>query len=340
MKLEKLEALRGFAAMYVLIHHLKIGKGTLLSYITMQGQAAVMLFFVLSGFVIMYSSRKKLNYSFKEYFIKRFRRIYSVLIVALLISYIMACISQRKILGIEFVDLIFNLLNFQDMERHPGVWSEPYYGNLPLWSLTYEWWFYMLFFPIFKFVKKQRRKWLALGISITGFLTYFIWPNQLSLVLEYFIIWWWGVELAVIWIETKSFDLTRMKFIFLSFVIMIGLLAFQQWKYDGAFNMSFHPFIEIRHFIYAMALLCMGLLWRKFHYVGYDYFIKPFIYFAPISYGIYVFHYPLMMKYNLELFSNLYIQYIVGFVVTLLLAYLVEVKWQARINFWSNKFIK
>lgn len=79
MKLEKLEALRGMAAIYVVLHHsiphnlrleeLEIG------FLFRFGQEAVILFFLLSGFVINYSFSRGNDKTFRTYFFKRFYRI-------------------------------------------------------------------------------------------------------------------------------------------------------------------------------------------------------------------------------------------------------------------------
>ena len=76
MHLQKLDAIRGLAACYVVIYHIiatlkgfpQIIKDVFFSF----GQEAVILFFLLSGFVIAYSVYKKQNITFKDYFIKRF----------------------------------------------------------------------------------------------------------------------------------------------------------------------------------------------------------------------------------------------------------------------------
>ncbi|MEE2700303.1 MAG: acyltransferase [Bacteroidota bacterium] len=339
MKFEKLEALRGIAALYVVVYHLRIGFDTKLIYFTGHGQGAVMLFFVLSGFVIMYSSRSKPNYSFKEYFTKRFRRIYPVLIVAILVSYIFACLNSGSLMPLDLSTLTGNLLNLQDMKRHPGYWFEPYYNNSPLWSLTYEWWFYMIFFPIFKFIEASYQKWLALAISVIGFITYFIYPNQISLIMEYFIIWWWGVELAKIWLKHKDFKLSSFKFIFLSFGIMTILLLLQLYSYEGYLNTAIHPILEIKHFVYAFGLIVFGYVWRKTKYLGYKFTLKPFLYFAPISYGIYAFHFPIMIEYDFGFTSNITWLQIGGFLFTCILAHLIEVSLQKHINRMTQKWL-
>jgi len=339
-KLLKLESLRGLAALYVLIHHFKIGKGTWLSLFTMQGQVAVILFFILSGFVIYYASKKsRYEPKFKSYFIKRFRRIYPVLIVALIIAYLCASFSARQWMPLEGKSLIGNLLNIQDLTRHPGYWQIAYYGNTPLWSLSYEWWFYMIFFPIFKYVKEESQIYLAIGISIFGNLSYLFYPNQASIILMYFIIWWWGVEIAKSYLKSKTIDKECMIKIASTFLISVALLGLHFYTHDGSFAMGYHPIIELRHFIYAFALIVLGLIWKRLNYIGFSKTVGLFTIFAPISYGIYVFHFPLIMKYDFGLFDNIIYQYIFAFILMIILAYLVEVKLQNVINKISNKWL-
>ena len=58
-RLWKLEGVRGFAALYVLIHHLShplIGQSGLKALPFRFGQEAVIVFFLISGFVIEYSA--------------------------------------------------------------------------------------------------------------------------------------------------------------------------------------------------------------------------------------------------------------------------------------------
>lgn len=107
----------------------------------MQGQVAVMLFFIVSGFVIKYSTVQKAHLTFKEYFLKRFLRIYPVFILSLLISYVTASINANRWFPFQTDHFLLNLLNFQDLDRHPGYWYKGYFENTPLWSISYEWWF-------------------------------------------------------------------------------------------------------------------------------------------------------------------------------------------------------
>jgi len=91
-KILELEALRGLASLYVFFHHTLfsfkiVDKNSLLGILFSFGQEAVMIFFILSGYVIAFSLNKN-NYTFKEYFKHRFIRIYTIVPFAWIISYI------------------------------------------------------------------------------------------------------------------------------------------------------------------------------------------------------------------------------------------------------------
>ena len=77
-KLHGLECLRGFAAIYVLLGHLLLSclqvQHPAVRFILQFGQEAVMIFFLLSGFVIFWSLRAETT--FHQYFLQRARRIY------------------------------------------------------------------------------------------------------------------------------------------------------------------------------------------------------------------------------------------------------------------------
>jgi peptidoglycan/LPS O-acetylase OafA/YrhL len=71
-------------------------KHGLLSFLFRFGQEAVMLFFLLSGFVIYYSFSLGKDKSFQGYFQRRWLRIYPIFIFALLIG---RCLSGAKMGG-------------------------------------------------------------------------------------------------------------------------------------------------------------------------------------------------------------------------------------------------
>ena len=208
-KILEFEFLRGIAAFYVFFHHTLfqfniIEKNSLLGRFFSFGQEAVMLFFLLSGYVIALSLIKK-DYSFSEYFKHRFLRIYPILLFVMIVSIILKFLNND--LNIDFYSFIINLLMLQDIgSLKPGTFAEPFLGNSPLWSLSYEWWFYMIFFVHFIFYKKifTNISFLySLGFifSILGLVSYFFFYNQISLIIMYYYIWLSGAIICIIFIN-------------------------------------------------------------------------------------------------------------------------------------------
>jgi peptidoglycan/LPS O-acetylase OafA/YrhL len=154
-KLNILEAVRGGAALYVFIGHFVlmtfIDRTNKVSILFKFGQEAVILFFLMSGFVIQFSYAKK-QIPFSEYFKKRFLRIYPLFLLSIFMVFIHNIFSGSPL---ELRTILGNLFMLQDVETiKPGTIVTTY-GNSALWSLSYEWWFYMLFIPISNFKNKN-----------------------------------------------------------------------------------------------------------------------------------------------------------------------------------------
>jgi peptidoglycan/LPS O-acetylase OafA/YrhL len=136
------------------------------------GGVAVLLFFVLSGLLICYSSLNKLgnpSYRFRNFFVDRFSRIYSGLVPAMLIAAIIAaviyitnysyfaylCSMQSTpslltfgmTLGMieRFPVAFFNSLLSPFGLSFPLPSVTPFGFNGILWTLSVEWWIYMAF---------------------------------------------------------------------------------------------------------------------------------------------------------------------------------------------------
>ncbi len=101
-----LDALRGFAATYVLLFHAKI--------IPLFGQEAVILFFLMSGFLIYYVTHSSADRpSAALYLYHRARRIYPIYLFSLLAAYISACLIAGTVQEPRWFNLIENISMFQ-----------------------------------------------------------------------------------------------------------------------------------------------------------------------------------------------------------------------------------
>lgn len=338
--LQKLDGIRGFAAVYVVIYHLihdlNFVPGIIKRVFFSFGQEAVIIFFLLSGFVICLSFNQNPQMTFRSYFIKRFRRIYFPFLIAILVSITVAFWDGFLVEKFRWQQLVGNLLMLQDFSSvKPGVWFSTFLANNPLWSLSYEWWFYMLFFPLYKLLPKTHyRIYFVALISTCAFINYNLIPNQIALFLTYFIIWWCGLESAESWLKQGKFTAQNMKPIFLTllFMLMLTLVPVFTSKH---IQLGYYPFLTFRHFSAAFLALIVGLIWYQNKLIHFEQVLGIFFPIASISYGLYILHYPILKYLILTPYiNNFWLNYGIKFLLIFTLAYLTEIKLQPLVNKW------
>ena len=346
-KLQELESLRGFAAVYVFLHHLGLapdaGFGRLLHF----GQEAVILFFLLSGFVIYYatSSSNRERVPVSTYLIHRTRRIFPLLLVALAAAYFATALNAGGLPDPRWRNLLENLLMTQDVARlKRGVFADTYYGDTALWSLSYEWWFYMLFIPLelLRPIGIRLRIGIVVAVAIGGVVTYQWHPNQASLFAGYFIIWWLGVEAAREYRERATVTLDRQW-------LMYGglLLCALFWTLPVILDIvagvhlspGLDPVLQARHFLAAEVIVGIAFLWRHAGLRCFRYTLGPFRVLAPISYSIYLLHIPVLVALDHWRFTSPILRAITAFLILVPVGYLLEVKLQRAINRWSDRMM-
>jgi len=300
--ISQLDSIRGFAAVYVFLHHARLWPNSGFGSFLYLGQEAVILFFLLSGFVIYFSTRvdPAKSPTVATYLVHRFRRIYPIMSFALALAFLGACIREQAVVDLQLSNFVANLAMIQDVPSlKRGVWAETYYGNTPLWSLSYEWWFYILFIPLclVKCVSPNRQGAIAFLLSAVGFVTYQMSPNASSLFASYFIIWWTGVELAREYVASGAVSWTRQR----STIVYLGVCSLL-WAFPVAIalhqqsplRLGVDPVLQLRHFAAAFVVLIFGLIWYSRGLPFFRATLGPFRIFAPISYSLYLFHYPVL----------------------------------------------
>lgn len=156
-----LDLLRVIAAQLVLIGHIysTVNVGQTLGV----GDLGVIVFFILSGFLISYSAIKKKeknNYQFIDYVSDRLFRIYVPYIPALILVFMIDFYVINNVRNSEYLEY-FNLKNFIAsifmIQQHPlGIVSDQLLGMSslklstfgsarPWWTVANEWWLYMAF---------------------------------------------------------------------------------------------------------------------------------------------------------------------------------------------------
>ena len=185
--ISNLTAMRGIAALLTVLFHVDLmlsnGQGMLIkhstSLIMTRFYLMVDFFFILSGFIMVHVygqwfSEKVTGSEFWRFTRARFARVYPLHLVTLL--YIIAVFTVSAQLGVPKVPVLqienhgysiaTNLLLLQSMNMHN--WFS---WNHAAWSISTEWWMYMLFpFLVRPFLKLTY--WSRAAVAVLCFLGY------------------------------------------------------------------------------------------------------------------------------------------------------------------------
>ncbi|MBH5387015.1 acyltransferase family protein [Bradyrhizobium diversitatis] len=168
-----IDLLRALAAQAVCVGHaIMFFRSDLMpSSLPLMQNVGVLVFFVLSGFLIAYTLQRKAadpDYGFFRYALERFARIYSGLVPSL--AFVMLCdaiIGQRD----SFLSLLANLLM---NEGYRGIFPnalprEPFGSAHQLWTLAIEWHIYLsVGAAFFLFLRRGRMAILVLILLFYG----------------------------------------------------------------------------------------------------------------------------------------------------------------------------
>lgn len=166
------------------------------------GHISVVGFFVMSGFLVggaVIAQLRKPRPFLQHYFVARFTRIYMVLVPAVMLTAVLDLAGRTVFAGagvydIEFLKgrfdprlIVTNLLNLQ------AVAADFYGTNGPLWSVGYEFWYYVIFpllaLPLARMYSRNARiAGFALGAALYVILSI---PHKFYLT-SFFVIWTLG----------------------------------------------------------------------------------------------------------------------------------------------------
>lgn len=212
-----LDSFRGIAALIVFFHHIHTRFShffytensywsIIVEYISSLNFAAVIFFFFISGFSIALSLRGESPTSsalINDYLYRRFRRIIPMYLTALFLT-----ASCGLVTGQIWIDqaynaktLVGNLFFLQTSKSYPGNWFPPYGNNGPLWSLSFELWYYIFLPFLFLFLNRivvkvnQVKNTIHIGLITSWVVSIFsIWLNK-----QYFLPWLVFLSLFILW---------------------------------------------------------------------------------------------------------------------------------------------
>lgn len=241
VELKFLDGLRGLAALEVMVGHARwlLWEGYSTGYLKhpqtynifskalvyffsafRYGHQAVMFFFVLSGFVIhlRYSQKiqkdgQAVKFDFWTFLKRRAKRLYPPLVLAMVVTLFCDALGVSRNFVIYFHATPYDLINQNITMDHRALTAignllflmktyVPTWGtNDPLWSLKFEWWFYMLY-PLFFLITKRSVLLATLLMTLLFVLSFFgaLWPMLLlRSVFSAMLFWWFGALLADIY---------------------------------------------------------------------------------------------------------------------------------------------
>ena len=152
-----LDLVRATAALLVLFYHAatnnELGGTWLRPVFAHTGTPGVIIFFVLSGFVITWAADTK-EKTLKVFFINRLARLWSVVIPALAVTFLADEIGYKI-----YPQVYLAIDDWTSLLAHPfshlamsGAFLNQIWfldvrplSNNPFWSLSYEWWYYAAF---------------------------------------------------------------------------------------------------------------------------------------------------------------------------------------------------
>lgn len=234
-----LDGLRGLAALCVLLHHARwllwegwenftrnaqeysvFNRALAYALAPMRyGHEAVLFFFVLSGFVIHLGFAKRLaaegaaaRFDWPRYFMRRARRLYPPLIFAMLLTLALDLAGAAQGWSIYRGTTPFGLINAAIGHDHSigtalgnlaflmQSWVPSWGSNGPLWSLHFEWWFYMLY-PALWLISRRSAIAAAFVVASLFALSWLIGPDAghaffVARIFTALFTWWLGALLA------------------------------------------------------------------------------------------------------------------------------------------------
>lgn len=285
-RIEELDALRGFAALAVVLFHYTLETEHAISYFNV-GCMGVDLFFIISGFVIFMTIQKSKNW--KAFLVSRFSRLYPaywacVSVTTLLFFFAIRAdwLALKKIDPTENLPLVYltNLTMFQYYFKVPDV-------DGSYWTLIVELIFYifMLFILAFKKIDKLETYGTICLLLIS--LYYFDQVAEHLLfhkllisipLISYFPLFFGGIVLYKMKFEKKSAQ--RMMVFILTFII-------QSLIFQHCYRNRFY----LIHTEYILALSSIYSIFLLFLYGKLTFIVNPFtIWLGKISYSLYLLH--------------------------------------------------
>jgi len=222
------------------------------------GSYAVLIFFILSGFLIAHSIQEncdsKENYNLNTYLRDRFFRIYPPFLATLILVFVLDISSfeytgQLYSLKQYWINFFINV--FQLQEYPPATFLNEHYmmelfrfrimgTDIPLWTIAIEWWLYVFYgFFVFKIARSKQLQpfhWILLaGLALSPLYYMFVSARMEKGLTLY---WFLGTLIALGRLKSTT-SLNRKTFLLSLITMLAGTCCFSWMGYHGAILLFF-----------------------------------------------------------------------------------------------------
>jgi peptidoglycan/LPS O-acetylase OafA/YrhL len=289
---------------------------------------AVLIFFLLSGFLITYSTINKIilikEYDFKHYLIDRVARIYTAFVPALLFVFFVDFLSKYLNPSVynytnsyNFKTFLGNLFMFQDFFKSLYLpnFITSFGSGRPFWTLAIEWWIY-LWFGFLILVVFRVKKTDVFTIIIITFLSIVPFYNVINGRGNGLTIYWlFGVLIYLLSVQNILNNIKdKIKFLILSLILFLALarVFYVMEAYDPIFA-----------FLLALGLwITIDIYKNKVFSDRIEWVIK---YNSSYSYTLYLVHYSIFdfIKSHFDESYNPYLLFVFGFLVSNIISVII-----------------
>lgn len=328
-----LDGLRGIAILLVVCYH-NFG---FINYLFF-GWLGVDLFFVLSGFLItdiLLKTREEPHY-LRNFFGRRMLRIFPLYYLTLVTFLLVIPQVNRNILSLDYYVQNQAWLWMYLQNWLYSIYPPPGEANalMHLWSLAVEEQFYLVWPFVILLVKKPKNIFFLVLALLAGViaLRLLLWTYKIE-NLAYFNLYTFtridGICIGSMLAALRHFDKTAVTKYFTIIVFALAAFNFGFYFFNKSSQFSF-PYLALAG--YTTFAILFGLFLNHCITHSTDWLnrllsISPFRFFGRISYGLYIFHWPLYLLLKpfwreQQLFdgTNIYISSILSTLLAILLA--------------------
>lgn len=297
--INSIQFLRGFAALAVVVHHTggyvkRYFEPTLLFEDKFSiGFAGVDLFFVISGFIIHFTSKNYLNNpsKLKEYLKKRFIRVYPIywIITTILFisSWLIVEILDKNIFSIGYPNtLIAYIQTYLLLPLHFAI-------NPVTWTLSYELFFYLCFAILII----SERLWIipALILAVSFYNIFIDVPEIVEVKLNYFnfIFSGYNFEFMFGFLIYPLYEKIKLSNIISVILLIISISIIALFGYDIG---DYDSYKRVLTFGLPSGLILLSLL--NLENNNAISFPKITLTLGDASYALYLIHFPMMLLMN------------------------------------------